>query len=148
MAHEHTIRRRVEFSETDMAGIVHFSRFFRYMETAEHAFFRSLGFSIVTRIGDRSYGWPRVHAECDYHAPLAFEERFEVKLRVREIRSRSLIYDFVFTRLVDEEPADVVARGSLTAVCVTEGEDGTMQATPLPREITERIEPAPAEPSD
>jgi YbgC/YbaW family acyl-CoA thioester hydrolase len=38
---------RVEFTDTDMAGIVHFSSFFRYMEVTEHAFFRSLGFSIV-----------------------------------------------------------------------------------------------------
>ena len=36
-------KRRVEFAETDMAGQVHFSNFFRYMEAAEHAFFRSLG---------------------------------------------------------------------------------------------------------
>ena len=36
------IQRHVEFYETDMAGIVHFSNFFRYMETCEHAFVRSL----------------------------------------------------------------------------------------------------------
>ena len=36
--------RRVEFSDTDMAGIVHFANFYRYMEQAEHDFFRSLGF--------------------------------------------------------------------------------------------------------
>ena len=47
MAHEFTLTRRVEFSETDMAGIVHFSNFFRFMESAEHAFFRSLGFSVA-----------------------------------------------------------------------------------------------------
>jgi acyl-CoA thioester hydrolase len=43
MAFEYKVRRRVEFSETDMAGIVHYSNFFRYMEAAEHEFFRSLG---------------------------------------------------------------------------------------------------------
>ena len=47
MPSEFTVRRRVEFSETDMAGIVHYSNFFRYMETVEHAFYRSLGFSVV-----------------------------------------------------------------------------------------------------
>ena len=46
MAHEYRYRRRVEFSETDLAGIVHFSNYFRYMEAAEHEFFRSLGLSI------------------------------------------------------------------------------------------------------
>lgn len=39
-------RRRVEFSETDMAGIAHFSSFIIYMEQAEHALLRSLGTSV------------------------------------------------------------------------------------------------------
>ena len=47
MPYEQRIRRRVEFSETDMAGIVHYSNFFRYMEAAEHEFFRALGFSVT-----------------------------------------------------------------------------------------------------
>ena len=34
MAYEFKVQRRVEFSETDMAGIVHYANFFRYMETA------------------------------------------------------------------------------------------------------------------
>src|SRR3954470_10244919 len=99
MAHEFRLRRRVEFSETDMAGIVHYSNFFRYMEAAEHAFFRSLGFSVVTRPVDPPVGWPRVRAECDYSQPLYFEDEFEVKMFVREKRSKSLRYEFVFTKL-------------------------------------------------
>ncbi|MGY8650976.1 MAG: acyl-CoA thioesterase, partial [Verrucomicrobiia bacterium] len=58
--HEFIITRRVEFSETDAAGIVHFANFYRYMEYAEHAFFRSLGRSIVDL--DLDIGWPRVHS--------------------------------------------------------------------------------------
>ena len=46
MAYEYSIVRGVEFSDTDMAGIMHFSNFFRFMEAAEHGFFRSLGLSI------------------------------------------------------------------------------------------------------
>ena len=38
--------RRVQFGETDMAGIVHFSWMFRYMEEAEHALWRAAGLSI------------------------------------------------------------------------------------------------------
>src|SRR5689334_6065032 len=38
--------RRVQFSETDMAGIVHFSAYFRFMEEAEHALWRAAGVSI------------------------------------------------------------------------------------------------------
>ena len=79
-AHEFTITRRVEFSETDLAGIVHFSNFCRYMEHAEHAFFRSLDRSIVDR--DLGVGWPRVHLSCDFKKPLRFEDEVEIQLLV------------------------------------------------------------------
>jgi len=56
MAYEFKLVRRVEFIETDMVGIVHYSNFSRYMEAAEHAFFRSLGISVVTRQVDPPVG--------------------------------------------------------------------------------------------
>ena len=37
--------RRVEFRDTDAAGIVHFSAFFFYMESVEHEFLRQPTFS-------------------------------------------------------------------------------------------------------
>ena len=47
MAAEFSISRRVQFAETDMAGVVHFSNYFRWMEEVEHAFFRAVGLSVV-----------------------------------------------------------------------------------------------------
>ena len=47
MAYQFKIRRIVEFSDTDMAGIVHHAVYYRYMEAAEHAFFRSLGLTVA-----------------------------------------------------------------------------------------------------
>src|SRR4051812_49865983 len=129
MAHEFRLRRRVEFSETDMAGIVHYSNFFRYMESAEHAFFRSLGFSIVTREVDPPMGWPRVHASCDYMAPLKFEDEVEIQLLVAEKKSKSLLYEFRFHKLSGDERVEI-ARGSLTVVCVRH-EGGRMKAAPI-----------------
>ena len=141
MPYEITIRRRVEFSETDMAGIVHYSNFFRYMESAEHAFFRALGFSIVTSNTRPPVGWPRVHAHCDYHAPLRFEDEFEVHLLVAEKKSKALSYQFRFRKV--GEAAREVARGKLTVVCVTHNPDGSMSAVHIPKEIADRIEEAP-----
>src|SRR5215510_5817507 len=100
-----------------MAGIVHYSNFFRYMEAAEHAFFRSLGFSVVTRNVDPPVGWPRVRAECDYSQPLRFEDEVEVHMLVSEKKSKSLSYVFRFRKLNPGPPAEV-ARGLLTVVCV------------------------------
>src|SRR3954453_13229274 len=104
MPYEFKVTRRVEFSETDMAGIVHYSNFFRYMETAEHGFFRSLGFSIFTAQVDPPVGWPRVHAECDYQQPLLFEDVIEIHLLVSEKRSKTLTYKFRFRKLNASPP--------------------------------------------
>jgi len=141
MPYEYKVRRRVEFSETDMAGIVHYSNFFRYMEAAEHEFFRSLGFSVVTRQVDPPVGWPRVRAECDFKQPLRFEDEYEVHMLVVEKKTKSLSYQFRIRKLNGGAPVEV-ARGTLTVVCVTH-HGGTMKAAVIPREIADQIEVAP-----
>jgi YbgC/YbaW family acyl-CoA thioester hydrolase len=143
MAHEFRMTHRVEFAETDMAGIVHFANFFRYMENTEHEFFRSLGLSIHMQDEGRTVGWPRVHAECDYQQPLRFEDLVEVQLLVREKKSKSLRYEFVFRKLTDAGAVEI-ARGRITAVCVSlDREAGRMRAVQIPPQIADRIEAAP-----
>jgi acyl-CoA thioester hydrolase len=144
MACEFKATRRVEFSETDMAGIVHYSNFFRYMETAEHGFFRSLGFSVVMEHFETPMGWPRVHAECDYRQPLRFEDEVEIHLLVSEKKSKSLSYLFKFRKMNGPHPVEV-ARGSLTVVCVTRQADGKMASAQIPKQFADKIEVAPAE---
>lgn len=143
MAYEFKMMHRVEFSETDMAGIIHFSSYFRYMEVTEHAFFRSLGLSINTRSTSLGVGWPRVHVSCDFEYPLRFEDEVEVHLLVREKTERSLTYDFVF-RKFNVDPVVEVARGLLTVVCVKEDESGIMKSVPIPDVIAEKIQMAPS----
>lgn len=144
MAYEFKITRRVEFSETDMAGIVHYSNFFKYMETAEHAFYRSLGFSVVARDMDPPVGWPRVHAECDFKKPLRFEDEVEIHLLVAEKREKTLRLVFRFWKK-NASPAVEVARGNLVVVCVSHTPEGGMASVPIPPEIVAKIEVAPPE---
>ena len=135
---------RVEFSDTDMAGIMHFASVFRFMEATEHAFFRSLGFSICTTLPEGQFGWPRVHVSCDYTQPLRFEDEVEVHLLVREKKRVSLTYEFIFRKL-GGAPLEA-ARGRLTVVCVRmDGHSGKMKAVPIPDPIDEQIQVAPAE---
>jgi YbgC/YbaW family acyl-CoA thioester hydrolase len=143
MAYEFKATRRVEFSDTDMAGIMHYSNFFRFMETAEHAFFRSLGFSIAMGKVDPPVGWPRVRAECAYKAPLHFEDEVEIHLLVSEKRSKSLSYVFKFIKLNAQPPVEV-ARGGLTVVCVRH-DAGQMTACAIPKAVADKIEVAPEE---
>ena len=114
------------------------------MEIAEHAFYRSLGFSVVTRNANPPVTWPRVHAECEYKHPLRFEDEVEVHMLVSKKKSKSLSYVFRFRKLNGTTPIEV-ARGSLTVVCVTHAAHGKMLATTIPKAIAEKIEVAPAE---
>jgi acyl-CoA thioester hydrolase len=144
MAYEYKIVREVEFYDTDMAGIMHFSNFFRFMEAAEHAFFRSLGLSIHTTHPEL-VSWPRVHCDCDFSYPLRFEDAVEVQLLVREKREKSLVYSFIF-RKVNGQPQREVARGSLAVACVkVDSATGRLKAVAIPKAIADKIEVAPAE---
>jgi len=141
MAYEFKVTRRVEFSDTDMAGIMHYSNFFRFMETAEHGFYRSLGFSVRMPKTDPRLGWPRVRAECDFKKPLRFEDEVEIHLLVARKGSKSITYQFRFRRNNGE--AVEVARGLVTIVCVAYQPDGSMMSAPIPKEIADQIEQAP-----
>ena len=143
MPYEFQITRCVEFFETDLAGIMHFSNFFRFMESAEHAFFRSLGFSVAQSGNGLEVCLPRVHAECDYVAPLRFEDDVLVRLLVERKGRRSLTYQFRFSRLNGSPPLEV-ARGRLTVAFVKRHADGAFKAVPLPKVIADKIQQAPA----
>ena len=146
MACTFKLTRRVEFSETDTAGIMHFSNFFRYMEVAEHAFFRSLGTSI--HAAGNSLGWPRVHVECDFKHPLRFEDVVEISLFVREKKKKSLVYTFVFRKL-NEQPVREVARGMVAVACVKRDKSsGKMTGIPIPKALADKIEVAAEELGD
>jgi YbgC/YbaW family acyl-CoA thioester hydrolase len=149
MAHTFRDRRRIEFYETDMAGIVHFSNYFRFMESTEHAFFRSLGLALHHHEGADMSGWARVDARCQYRQPLRYMDEVEVELRVRAKKRSSLAYDFVFRRVGDRngpiEP-DEVAHGALEVVHVTSQGGGPMRASAMPDDVAHAIEVAPKVP--
>jgi YbgC/YbaW family acyl-CoA thioester hydrolase len=122
--------RRVEFCETDMAGIVHFANFYRWMEQAEHEFFRSLGLSIVNRQPDgMTIGWPRVRAECRFHASARYEEIVEIELIVKRIGVKSLTWGATF-RIGDQ----LVATGTMKTVCCVVRTGQPLESVAIPEE--------------
>ena len=143
MAYEFELTRSVEFSETDMAGIMHFSNFFRFMESAEHAFLRSLGFSVVLSRSGFELHLPRVHAECDYLVPVRFEDEILIHLLVEKKSTRSLAYQFRFFR-ENGAARQEIARGRLVVVSTEVSKDGAMKAVSLPKALADKIQEAPA----
>jgi len=144
---EHRVRRLVEFADTDMAGIMHFANYFRFMEAAEHAFFRSLGLAVHTSHADGSMeGWVRVSAACDYVAPLRYQDVVELRLVVREKREKSITYEIEFTRVetAGAAPPEPAARGRVTVVFVRKGpRDERLRAAHMPPNVDALIAVAP-----
>jgi acyl-CoA thioester hydrolase len=129
------MKRRVQFYETDAAGIVHFSWFFRYMEEAEHALWRENGLSIHPEQSD--IGWPRVGAACEFHRALKFEQEFDVTIRVTEITKRTMSYVCEIT-----QDGQKIATGTLRIACVSKLPDGSMKSVEIPQDIAMRFKPS------
>ena len=129
---EFTLHRRVMFHETDSAGIVHFSNYFRYMEEAEHGLWRAIGLSIAR--AELGVGFPRVAASFEYHRPLRFEDEVDIQVRIVSISNRSMKYSCTITR-----NGESIATGSATIVCVALQPDKSMKAVPIPPEIAARF---------
>lgn len=113
---------RVRFSETDSAGIVHFSNILRWAENAESDFFRRNGFAFVEKkeAGTLS-GWPRVRLRADFLAPARYDDLIRVKIRPTSVPAEnSVALDWEFEVAVLPQDADseerLIARGDWTSV--------------------------------
>jgi 4-hydroxybenzoyl-CoA thioesterase/acyl-CoA thioester hydrolase len=129
-----TTQRRVEFRDTDAAGIVHFSAFFVYMEQAEHEMLRSLGLSVAARDQDGEIGWPRIAASCEFLNAAHFEEILDIQITVARVGRKSVTHDFAIACA-----GILVARGSMTAVCCRIRPGQPPQAIEIPAEFAHKL---------
>lgn len=127
--------RRVEFAETDMAGIVHFAVFFRYMEEAEHALWRAAGLSIAK--AHENVGWPRVSAKFDFNAPLHFEDEFDIYVTMGKVTRSTITWE---CRVMRGET--LIGEGSSTTVHVGKRPGETLKSAPIPEAILEKLRAA------
>lgn len=131
------VSRTIAFSETDAAGIVHFSNFFRFMEDAEHAYLRSIGFEVHHDDADSIRGFVRVGATADYRHPLKFADEIRIRVDVVELREKSVRYRFTFERADLPEPA---ANGALTVVYAVKPRGAArFKAAAIPTELANRL---------
>jgi YbgC/YbaW family acyl-CoA thioester hydrolase len=135
MSSTYRTTRRVEFADTDMAGIVHFANFFRFMEAAEVEFLRSRGLSVRFEWNGQRLGLPRVSASCDFCRPARFEDVLEVAVTLEKVGRKSVTYSFEFFK-----GADLIARGQISAVCCRISASHELESTEIPDEIRQRLE--------
>jgi acyl-CoA thioesterase FadM len=123
---EITIRRRIEWMDTDAAGIYHWTTACRLTEAAEAALHTALDLASVT------FGvMPRVRVEFDFKRPLRFNDDVAVRLAVEELGRASVRYRVEITG-----PEGVAVEGALTA-CLVDWE--TRASAPWPDAIRARL---------
>ena len=130
MVHAFTHPIQIEFAHTDMAGIVHFSRYTVFMETAEHEFLKSIGTDIHFELDGDVISWPRVSVSCDYRRPSYYGEELEIVVTVTRRGAKSVTYGFSFQRDGEE-----VARGKITTVCCVCNPGEDLRSIAIPDDI-------------
>lgn len=122
--------RRVEFGDTDMAGIAHFSNFFRYMEVAETDFLIARGLSVAWEADGQRFGFPRVSVGCDFKRPVRFRDLLDIAVTVEEVGRKSVRYRFDFSHEGND-----VAVGRITAVCCRTTPDHGIESIEIPDHV-------------
>src|SRR6185503_2066065 len=89
--------RRVEFCDTDAAGIIHFVAFFRMMEQAEHDLLRSVGLSVISHDPEGTMSWPRIAAKCEFRSAARFEDVLQIEVRITRLGEKSITFAHRFS---------------------------------------------------
>jgi YbgC/YbaW family acyl-CoA thioester hydrolase len=114
-----TIVRRIDWMDTDAAGIYHYSTVLRLAEAAEAALHTEHG------TADRIFGAaPRVHMEFDFQKPVMFNDEVVTQITVADLGRTSITYDLRLTH--DDE---LVATGRIVGVFI---DQESMKAAPWP----------------
>jgi YbgC/YbaW family acyl-CoA thioester hydrolase len=127
-------RHQVQFVDTDMIGIVHFSNFFRYMEAAEDAFLKHVGVPLLIEEDGVPISFPRLAAQCSFLSPIRYPDLVAMEVTIRELGPKKVRFGFHF-RVNDRDCAD----GEILAICCKLG--AKMHSIAIPTVIREKLEP-------
>ncbi|KPK54204.1 MAG: hypothetical protein AMJ63_04070 [Myxococcales bacterium SG8_38_1] len=104
---------RVRFRDTDVQGHVYFGNYFEFCDEAFSAYMRAMGMpwqEMVKNGTDMFYA----SASCDYLGSAKFEDTIHIEARISKIGTTSVTSAFV----IRNEASEVLARATLTSVCV------------------------------
>lgn len=129
---EHRYVFNVEWGDTDAAGIVFSPNFYKWMDQADHAFFKSLGFSVLELVRNEKIGIPLLESKCTFKRPLLFEDQVEIYTKVLDLTEKVITFEHVFIK-----EGELAAEGYNTRIFASI--DGKLKSVPIPPEIKEAI---------
>lgn len=130
-----TLRTRVDFSDTDVTGVVYYGRYLALFDRAVVAYRRRLG---VDLLGPPGHHYLIRAVGVQYHGSLRFDDEAEVHVRVSSIGRTSHSYELRVDRIDGDERVHC-GDGQITIVGVDGyGEDS--KPSPMPPALRRRIE--------
>jgi 4-hydroxybenzoyl-CoA thioesterase/acyl-CoA thioester hydrolase len=91
---------------------------------------------VICEIDGQKISWPRVNANCNYRRAIKFEEMIDVEVSVARIGTKSVTYDFAFSR-----EGNPVADGSITVVCCKFEHGKKPESIETPADFVEKLKP-------
>lgn len=91
-------RQRVRFGETDMQGVVYYANYLLFAEVGRVAYLRALGVDYRRELLAHGVDFTIGEASVRYQAPLRFDDEYDIRVRVGEIRSSSWTFEYAFDR--------------------------------------------------
>lgn len=112
-----------------MAGIMHFTEYYKLMEECEHAYLQKNGIEIIG-----TYIWPRISCSAEFFKPVKFGDTLLIGIDGVNIGRTSINYSFVIQNKDDDH---IVTMGTIKTVCCVIRDDGSIKSNPLPDDIRE-----------
>ncbi|MBA3377239.1 MAG: acyl-CoA thioesterase [Actinobacteria bacterium] len=91
-------RQRVRFGETDLQGVVYYANYLLYAEVGRMAYLRDLGIVYERDFLARGIDFTIGEANVRYRAALRFDDEFDIRVRVGEMRQSSWSFEYAIDR--------------------------------------------------
>lgn len=127
-------RQRVRFGETDLQGVVYYANYLLYAEVGRIAYLRELGIVYERDFLERGLDFTIGEASVRYRAPLRFDDEFDIRVRVGEIRQSSWSFEYA----IDRADGLHCAAGSTVQVVLDRGSSRPTRIVPEIRAVLER----------
>ena len=124
---------RVYYEDTDLAGIVYYANYLRFIERARTEWVRTLGIDQGRLKAEAGIVFAVRRVEADYLRPARFDDELTVITRPQAATGARIVLEQDVMRAGERLFAAVV-----TLVCLTE----TGQPARIPAELRRRMEPA------
>lgn len=131
MTHSHSIR--VYYEDTDLAGIVYYANYLKFVERGRSEWVRSLGIDQTRLKADYGIVFAVRRVEADYLRPAKFDDELRVATRAEAITGARIVLEQVVWR-----GAERLFVAQVTLVCLTE----TGAPARLPAEIRRLMVPS------